>query len=636
MARTTSWTLAATAAATLMVAAACDDSQSPRPRALLGLPDVGTLAVTVSTSGSNTPSGYTVIVDGSSSQSVGANGVATFLGLPSGSHSVLLSGVPSNCSVSGDNPRTVSLIAGLVAATTFSVSCTAPPTTGSLSVTTATSGASGDVDPDGYSVTLDGTTSRAIGDNATTTFSGLAPGSHTVVVSGVAANCTVSGGTSRTVSVTAGTTVSTSYAVSCAPTGPTTGSLSVTTATSGASGDVDPDGYSVTLDGTTSRAIGDNATTTFSELAPGSHTVVVSGVAANCTVSGGTSRTVSVTAGTTVSTSYAVSCAPTGGGTGSLTVTTATSGASGDLDPDGYTVSVDGGAASQPIPDNGSVTFTGPAGDHTVALSGVAANCSVGGANPRTVTVPSGGTVSTTFSVTCAATGGGTGSLTVTTSTTGSNLDPDGYTITIDGSFSQPIATNGSVTFTGPSGDHSLALSGVASNCSVSGANPRTVTVPSGGTTTTTFSVSCAATGGGGSGEVIGQGQIGNGSPTPGSDAVTFNFDIRSDLTGRFTGTDWADLHAPNQPATLTTDPVADPATSFTAYRNSSSACSDPTRGVEVDAVGREDTGGLRSYTLTVCDNGPAGSGTDFFQVFIPSEGFTVSGPVTSGDISKR
>src|SRR5207237_7914619 len=131
-------------------------------------------------------------VDGSSSQSVGATGVATFLGLPSGSHTVLLSGVPSNCSVSGDNPRTVSLIAGLVAATTFSVSCTALPTTGSLSVTTATSGASGDVDPDGYSVTLDGTTSRAIGDNATTTFSGLTPGSHTVVLSGAAGSANVS------------------------------------------------------------------------------------------------------------------------------------------------------------------------------------------------------------------------------------------------------------------------------------------------------------------------------------------------------------------------------------------------------------------------------------------------------------
>ena len=170
----------------------------------------------------------------------------------------------------------------------------------------------------------------------------------------------------------------------------------------------------------------------------------------------------------------------------------------------------------------------------------------------------------------------------------------------------------------------------------MSGANPRTVTVPSGGTTSTTFSVSCAATGGGGgSGEVIGQGQIGNGSPTLGSDATTFNFDIRSDLTGRFTASDYADVHG-NQPASLTTDPVADPATSFTAYRNSSSACSDPTRGVEVDAVGREDNGSLVGYTLTVCDNGPAGSGSDLFDVFLPSEGFRVSGPVTSGDISKR
>src|SRR5207302_10985210 len=121
-----------------------------------------------------------------------------------------------------------------------------------------------------------------------------------------------------------------------------------------------------------------------------------------------------------------------------------------------------------------------------------AANCTVSGANPRTVTVPAGGTASTAFSVTCAAPGGHTGSLTVTTSTTGSNLDPDGYTITIDGSFSQPIGTNTSVTFTGPSGDHTRALSGVASNCSGSGANPRTVTAPAGGPTSTTIPVTCA------------------------------------------------------------------------------------------------------------------------------------------------
>src|SRR5213079_2065576 len=256
-----------------------------------------------------------------------------------------------------------------------------------------------------------------------------------------------------------------------------------------------------------SKSIPTNGSVTFTGVVPSVATVSISGVASNCTVSGGNLRVVTVPVGGTVSTTFSISCAPTGGGTGSLSVTTATSGASGDLDPDGYTVSVDGGAASQPIPDNGSVTFTGPAGDHTVALSGVAGNCSVSGANPRTVTVPSGGTVSTMFSVSCAPTGGGTGSLTVTTSTTGSNLDPDGYTITIDGSFSQPIATNGSVTFTGPSGDHTLALSGVAGNCTVGGANPRTVTVPSGGTATTTFSVSCAPISGGGGGvEVVGRG----------------------------------------------------------------------------------------------------------------------------------
>jgi len=419
--------------------------------------------------------------------------------------------------------------------------------------------------------------------------------------------------------------------VSCTAPPPQTGNLTVTASTTGSN--LDPDGYTATVDGGASQSVGTNGSVTFTGLSAGSHSVALSGLAANCSVSGANPQTVTVPSGGTATATFAVSCAATGGGNGTLTVTTSTTGS--DLDPDGYTVTLDGGATSQPIATNGSVSFTGPAGDHTVALSGMAGNCSVSGANPRTVTVPSGGTVSTTFSVTCAATGGGTGSLTVITSTTGSNLDPDGYTITIDGSFSQPIGTNASVTFTGPSGDHTLALSGVASNCSVSGANPRTVTVPSGGTTSTTFSVSCAATGGGGgSGEVIGQGQIGNGSPTLGSDATTFNFDVRSDFTGRFTASDYADVHG-DHPASLTTDPVADPATSFTAYRNSSSACSDPTRGVEVDAVGREDTGNLVGYTLTVCDNGPAGSG-DLFDVFLPSEGFRVSGPVTSGDISKR
>src|SRR5438034_788333 len=416
--------------------------------------------------------------------------------------------------------------------------------TGNIAVTAATTGSS--LDPDGYTVTVDVITqSKSIPTNGSVTFTGVVPGVATVSISSVASNCTVSGGNLRVVTVPVGGTVSTTFSISCAPTGPTTGSLSVTTATSGASGDLDPDGYTVTLDGTTSRAIGINASVTFTGLTPGSHSVVLSGVAGNCTVSGGTSRTVSVTAGSTASTSYSISCAPTGPTTGSLSVTTATSGASGDLDPDGYTVSVDGGAASQPIATNGSVTFTGPAGDHSIALTGVATNCTVSGANPRTVTVPAGGTASTTFSVSCAPTGPTTGS------------------------------------------------------------------------------------------RVTGRGQVGTAAPQPGNNVQTFDFDVRADLTGRFTGTDYSDLHPGGVPATLTTDHAADPATSITAFRSSSSACSDPSRGVEFDGIGREDTGGLVGYTIAVCDNGPANSGLDFFSVFIPSEGFGRSGQVASGDIVK-
>src|SRR5205814_10178034 len=134
------------------------------------------------------------------------------------------------------------------------------------------------------------------------------------------------------------------------------------------------------------------------------------------------------------------------------------------------------------------------------------------------------------FAVSCAAVGGD-GSLTVTTSTTGTNLDPDGYTVSVDGgAASQPIATNGSVTFTGPSGDHSIELLGVAGNCTVSGANPRTVNVPANATATTTFSVSCAGAPPPPAGRVTGQGQVGTAAPQPGNDVGTFNFDMRADL----------------------------------------------------------------------------------------------------------
>ena len=270
--------------------------------------------------------------------------------------------------------------------------------------------------------------------------------------------------------------------------GPTTGDLAVSASTTGS--DLDPDGYTVTVDGGVSQAIGVNGSVTFNALAAGDHSVALAGVAANCSASGPNPRTVTVPAGGTASTTFAVSCAASPPPTGDLTVSTSTSGA--DLDPDGYTVTVDG-SASEAITVNGSVTFPGLSqGNHSVALSGLSANCTVGSANPQTVSVPGGGTATASFSVSCTALPPPTGDLTVAASTTGSSLDPDGYTVTVDGS-SQAVATNGSITFAGlAQGSHTVSLSGVASNCTVSGSNPRTISVPGGGTASTTFSVSCA------------------------------------------------------------------------------------------------------------------------------------------------
>src|SRR5207237_743170 len=237
----------------------------------------------------------------------------------------------------------------------------------------------------------------------------------------------VSGGTSRTVSVPAGGTASTSFSVSCAAPPPPTGNLTVSTSTTGSN--LPAGGYPATVDGGASQSVGTTRSVTFTGLSAGSHSVALSGVAANCSVSGANPQTVTVPSGGTATASFTVTCAATGGGNGTLTVTTSTTGS--DLDPDGYTVTLDGGATSQSIATNGSVSFTGPAGNHSVALSGVAANCTVSGTTHPTVTAPSGGAVSTPLTVTCAPTGGGTGSLTVTASTTGSSLDPDGYTVTI-------------------------------------------------------------------------------------------------------------------------------------------------------------------------------------------------------------
>src|SRR5437667_199679 len=211
--------------------------------------------------------------------------------------------------------------------------------------------------------------------------------------------------------------------------------------------------------------------------------------------------------------------------------------------------------------------------------------------------------------------------------TSGTSLPASGYTATVDGTTSQPIGINSSVTFTGLTAtSHTVALSAVPTNCTVSGGPSQTVTVPAGGTATAAFSVSCTATYGV---EVSGTGQIGAGSATAGSNLQTFTFDVKSDLSGTLTYTDYSIS------GSLQVGPTF-PGTGITALRTSSTACSDPTKGAEFDGTGQVvGEAEQLNFTVAVCDNGPAGSGLDFFSLSAPSITYGKSGTLTGGDIVK-
>jgi hypothetical protein len=264
----------------------------------------------------------------------------------------------------------------------------------------------------------------------------------------------------------------------------TSGTLEVTTTTTGT--EMDPDGYAVQVDGQAAGSIG-TAATIRSDLAAGDHAVQLAGLAANCTVTGENPRTVSVTAGQTMSVTFAVTCGATSGG---LQVSVSTTGPAPDAD--GYSVTVDGADAGT-VGASAGISLGGvTAGEHEIGLSGVAANCAVSGDNPQTVTVVPGASATVAFAVTCSAPPSNVGSIRITTATTGTNPDPNGYRVAVDGGATQPIGVNASTTVSGvAAGAHQVGLTGLATNCSVQGDNPRSVTVSAGTSVTTTFTVQC-------------------------------------------------------------------------------------------------------------------------------------------------
>jgi hypothetical protein len=100
----------------LAVAAACESAFS--------ISSDGIIHVLVTTSGSGSDAdGFTLTVDGGDPRFISSGGSVALEGLAEGTHTVLLSGIAANCSVQGDNPRSVLVGADGGATLGFSVAC---------------------------------------------------------------------------------------------------------------------------------------------------------------------------------------------------------------------------------------------------------------------------------------------------------------------------------------------------------------------------------------------------------------------------------------------------------------------------------------------------------------------------------
>jgi hypothetical protein len=309
---------------------------------------------------------------------------------------------------------------------------------GTLVVSTATVG--DDPDPDGYQLTVDDAASLDLGPTETTEID-LPSGRHSLRLLGVAGHCTVTPATPFEVDVPAGSTTPGAFQVGCPGT-----TIRVAVTTTGL--DPDQDGYQLTIDGVSTLALIPTGTAQVN-VAPGRHTLQLLGVAEHCSVASGTVLELDFARGTTTPVAYQVECPLTGA---HITMTTT----GGDLDVDGYLVEVDGTDRGVVLPNAALVVRLDP-GSRTIALTGLAPNCTIDGPASRTVTIVDNEAVPIEFAVVC--TGSRTLRLTILNQV---YPDPAAYTsvqITLDGEVHDVQVPTGRSTFSFGglgSGTHSL------------------------------------------------------------------------------------------------------------------------------------------------------------------------------------
>jgi hypothetical protein len=170
---------------------------------------------------------------------------------------------------------------------------------------------------------------------------------------------------------------------------------------------------------------------------------------------------------------------------GTLVVSTATDG--DDPDADGYLLTIDG-AESLALDPTGTTEAELSPGRHTLRLLGVAEHCSVASATSLEVSIPPRGATSVAFEISCLVTGAR-----ITTTTTGLDIDPDGFRIMVDGTDRGTVGSNHSVLTRLNPGNRTISLTAVASNCTLEGPSSRTVAVLDRQVASVEFELVCTA-----------------------------------------------------------------------------------------------------------------------------------------------
>ncbi len=349
------------------------------------VPNLGEIIVSNSTDGDPGVRAYTVAVNGETRPF--PPGFNVFFDVPAGDHIVVVSEVPANCFLIGDNPANVSVEFQGSVGVSYRIDCTGER--GTLRVITNTSGSS--IDPDGYLVNV---ADQTIGFSNEAQFSHdftlLPAGPIDVTVFDVADNCTLDPGSPFEATVVVNEVTEVIFDIDCAA----AGEVDVSVTTTGAS--LDPDGYTITVDDVTFPSpINTTEPITFQNVVAGSVDVLLDGVAPNCTVAETNPQTVTVTEGEPTAVAFTVNCAATG----SLQITTQTTG--GAAPTDGFGLRIAGEFYTTGA--NETQTFDGiVAGDVEVRLdTEESPSCVVTAPNPRTVTVAPDQTATTTFQVDC-------------------------------------------------------------------------------------------------------------------------------------------------------------------------------------------------------------------------------------------